>query len=65
MVCFVHKKVTFLTLGGPGLLVGYSLLSRKKFLDSFVKNMVSIVHNEYNSSYLPENEHHQNTLKSL
>ena len=63
MVCFVHKKVTFLTLGG--LLVGYSLLSRKKFLDSFVKNMVSIVHNEYNSSYLPENEHHQNTLKSL
>lgn len=63
MVCFVHKKVTFLTLGGR--LVGYSLLSRKKFLDSFVKNMVSIVHNEYNSSYLPENEHHQNTLKSL
>ena len=57
------KKVTFLTLGG--LLVGYSLLSRKKFLDSFVKNMVSIVHNEYNSSYLPENEHHQKTLKKV
>ena len=27
----------------------------KKFLDSFVKNMVSIVHNEYNSTYLKIN----------
>ena len=53
MVCFVHKKVMFLTLGG--LLVGYSLLSRKKFLDSFVKNMVSIVNKEYNGSYLKIN----------
>ena len=42
-----HKKVIFLTLGG--LLVGYFSISRKKLLNSFVQNMVNIVHYKYNS----------------